>query len=561
MVMEAVVMQPSARSKLTLAMDIFIGLALALLVMALARSVQPALIGLYNDDSNYMLFGKALATGQGYVNLHIPGNPPAARFPIGFPAILAAVMYGAGSVQAEVQRVLWVPIAFTGMFMASCYWYYRAHARLPAWIALMVALCLPFTFVAFQLSYSIMADIPFAALCVVCIAWMERVWRREGGEAAWKSWLAIGLFIGLICLVRYAGGTLLMALALTCLAAWRWKPLVASTVGFGLVFGAWQLFRAMTGGGESYISEYGQRLPDVAALIVALREATTPLLANSLPGLFVPHLAFGTTLTGLLAGCLIATLILFGTLRWFRSPRPGETPLAAAYIIVSLPLVLLWQLSFLYLGSDLLSRLLIPVAPFLFLAFGRGVQEAVALVTRRALPWKTLATLALIPVLWSHFSNLHGIMQSTPARDRIYFGEGAQEVLSWLETNTPRDALLASWNPGLITYYTGRKCVEVDVVAGSDPVKFLTMILRERPTHVVGWPVMRKTKAKKLSDATVVLINAFQQEVPEVLDPVFVSKDSRYVVFKVDYPTLNKHIADAKAAKSRNAEPSAPAQR
>jgi hypothetical protein len=381
----------SPASKFSLALDILIGVALAVLVMAVARSLQPTLIGLLNDDANYMLFAKALATGEGYVNLHYPNNPPAARFPIGFPALLAAVIYGAGSIQAEVARALWVPIIAFGLYIAACYGYFRRQARLAVWLALPLTLCLPFTWTMLQLSNSIMTDILFAFLGLVCIVWMERLWKREGDSASWLPWLAVGLFIGFTCLFRYAGGTLLLALALTCLASRRWKPLASATAGFGLVFGTWLLFRTVTGGGETYVTEYTQRLPDIPAMIVAFREATTPLLAQSLPGLFVPQLTRTLHLGGLIGGTLLSIVMLFGTIRWFRGPRPHETPLPAAYIIVSLPLVLLWQLGFLYLGADLLSRLLIPIAPFLFLAFGRGVQEFAGLFTTRPRPWQALA--------------------------------------------------------------------------------------------------------------------------------------------------------------------------
>lgn len=536
----------SPPTKFPLALDILIGVALAVLVMAVARSLQPTLVGLINDDANYLLYAKALATGQGYVNLHWPGNPPAARYPIGFPALLAAVIYGAANVQAEIARALWVPLLASGAFTGASYWYFRRRARVPVWIAIMLTLCLPFTWATLQLSFSIMTDILFALMGLLGIAWMERLWKREGGSDPWAPWLAVGLFIGFTCLFRYAGATLLLALVLACLPARKWKPVVAASLGFGLVFGAWLLFRNLTGGGESYVAEYSQRLPDFAAMMAAVRDAVTPLLAQSMPGLFVPYLARTSHVVGLIGGVLVSIVVLFGTLRWFRSPRAWETPLPAAYIIVSLPLLLLWQLGFLYLGADLLNRLLIPIAPFVFLAFGRGAQELAAMATPRALPWKVVATVALIPVVAAHMINLHYIVQATPARQQLYFGQGAHDTLDWLTKNTPRDALLAGWNPPTLTYYTGRKCVPLGVIYGTDTVAMLKMIMQWKPAYVVGWPAMRP-EGRSLVDRTIVLINDFQKEVPEVLDPVFVSQDARYVVFKVDYPTLNKQLDAARA--------------
>jgi hypothetical protein len=153
------------------------------------------------------------------------------------------------------------------------------------------------------------------------------------------------------------------------------------------------------------------------------------------------------------------------------------------------------------------------------------------------------------------------ILKATPAREQLYFGQGAHDTLDWLKRNTSADTLLAGWNPPTITYYTGRKCIPLGVIYGTDTVAMLKMIMQWRPGYVVGWPAMRP-EATGLVDRTIVLINDFQKEVPEVLDPVFVSKDARYVVFKVDYPTLNRRLDEAKAERQKRendpaAEPSA----
>jgi hypothetical protein len=56
-------------------------------VGALIVDGQP--VGAIRDDSMYVLLAKALATGQGYRWLHLPGTPAAIHFPPGYPAMLA----------------------------------------------------------------------------------------------------------------------------------------------------------------------------------------------------------------------------------------------------------------------------------------------------------------------------------------------------------------------------------------------------------------------------------------------------------------------------------------
>src|SRR5687768_15019347 len=61
----------------------------ALVVAIVAIPNWPA--GVFQDDGIYVILGKALATGEGYRYLNLPGAPYATHYPPGYPLVLAAL--------------------------------------------------------------------------------------------------------------------------------------------------------------------------------------------------------------------------------------------------------------------------------------------------------------------------------------------------------------------------------------------------------------------------------------------------------------------------------------
>lgn len=75
----------------------YILLAVALLGVGLT-SWRPVPAGVWHDDGVYMLVGKALAGGHGFVYDGVAGTPPAAKFPPLYPALLAVFWAIAGEI-------------------------------------------------------------------------------------------------------------------------------------------------------------------------------------------------------------------------------------------------------------------------------------------------------------------------------------------------------------------------------------------------------------------------------------------------------------------------------
>ena len=56
----------------------------------LAANLGPPAVGAWQDDAIYMVTAKSLAAGRGYRHLQIPGQPLQTKYPILYPAVLAA---------------------------------------------------------------------------------------------------------------------------------------------------------------------------------------------------------------------------------------------------------------------------------------------------------------------------------------------------------------------------------------------------------------------------------------------------------------------------------------
>ena len=73
------------------------------LALAVGLAIVDALpAGVVADDAFYVILARALAAGEGYRYLNVPGHPPATHFPPGYPALLALVSFMTPAFPASV---------------------------------------------------------------------------------------------------------------------------------------------------------------------------------------------------------------------------------------------------------------------------------------------------------------------------------------------------------------------------------------------------------------------------------------------------------------------------
>jgi hypothetical protein len=100
--------------------------SVALFVFALALWAQTdALVGVFYDDGIYVTLAKALAEGEGYRSIHLPGAPAAVHYPPLYPAALALLWRAWPDFPANI--VLFQ--LFDALVFGAAAWVIALHAR------------------------------------------------------------------------------------------------------------------------------------------------------------------------------------------------------------------------------------------------------------------------------------------------------------------------------------------------------------------------------------------------------------------------------------------------
>jgi hypothetical protein len=183
----------------------------AVLALGVGLAIVDALpVGVVADDSFYVILARALASGEGYRYLNVPGHPAGTHFPPGYPALLALLSFVVPAFPDERRRVQGgerrLPRRGVGLRGAAA-----AHARRSrsAWsigVGALTAVSVPLLI----LGNLVLSELCFLALALALLLALERL--VDEPAPAWRV-LALGVAIGVCTLVRTHGIVLVPAAA------------------------------------------------------------------------------------------------------------------------------------------------------------------------------------------------------------------------------------------------------------------------------------------------------------------------------------------------------------
>jgi hypothetical protein len=435
--------------------------ALAVGALALNRH----LIGVFYDDGLYAGIARALATGQGYVHPHLPGEPAVIHYPPVYPLVLAP-FFGTLSVDAAglVGKILNLLFAAAAAGLVALH---ATRARLlgeraPSWVpGLVVAAAI--TAVPVLTTQSVLFAEPLFALLLAATVMLA-----DRGATT-----AAGIAAALVILTRTVGVAAGAGVVVFTLLARRdWRAALRPAIPIAIASVAWLAWTVTHRAGIDpalavNYGSYGEVLKQtgLGALGSSALDLPRPLVAITV-GWLPAGLAMAFELAGLAIG-------LYGL--WLLARRS------------SIAITLLGYLAILAIWPFPPDRFLWAILPWLGLAFMAGAMD---LSVRRwsRIPAAVVTLTAVIGFVMYQGGNLPRRAWETQAAS---ISTTFNELLPALR-ELPDSAILAVDGEALVWLYSGRRAVPLflygyegakETMPG--PAEHRAYLERQHVTHIV----------------------------------------------------------------------------
>ena len=498
--------EPAART--TFADSRTIGVLVAATALAIALIAVPNWpAGVFQDDGIYVILGKALATGEGYRYLNLPGAPYATHYPPGYPLFLALLW----KVSPQFpQNVALFSFASAGFLALAAFGTFRfAHTRLglSALGAGVVAIAGSVSMPAIIFGVFVLSEPMFMALLLPVLIYAERVSERAG----WRDALFVGLAGGALAMVRTTAMFVVPAFVLVLLFRRRFVPAVCALVGCAVFLVPWHLW-VVAHAAEIPPILLGKYGPYDAWLINAIREHGLPFVlqvmwtnARALYGmLWVMFTGSETSPVILHPPVVIAALIVLALGAWRFARR---APVTAWFMAAYMALVVVWPFE----PTRFVWALLPLFSAMVALGIGAVIEWSPSAAPMR---YARIPSLAACGALVAGFAwyNVTGVRQQW--RDSVprVTAARATPVVEWVRASTRPTDVIAMEDDPLLYLYTGRRTIPVGTFT---PEEFLkaqtypfatealhTIIAAYKPTYVIGTTSYGVMSARALSVRT-----------------------------------------------------------
>ncbi|HUE70200.1 MAG TPA: hypothetical protein VMP01_04860 [Pirellulaceae bacterium] len=524
--------------------DLLVALALAaLVIVAGSWQMAPGVCGACHDDAIYVSTAKALAQGQGYRMIDVPGSPPQTKYPIAYPAVLAALWRLWPTFPDNLVLMQGITLLTGAGTVALGYLYLVRFGYFSRTIAAGAGTLCATAPTFLYYSVQTMAEMPFALLSIAALWGLELALERTSSSRG--AQFGVGVLLAMPFLCRTIGATLIVG----GLWVWFWKgrPLRWCLTGVLVATLPWILW-SLSGRGdwdrdpvEGYYTDYvGQwSIGDVSTLFsvvfcnalfivygsahLVLEGASTlakPGLGSlptaivlMLPGAaawlaMTPGLRQGRVLPWALAAYLAAMLV------W--SWHPGRflvpiLPCLAAYLL-SVPAAVVSRLG-LGIGSQRAAAIGLAL---IAIANGALLVRHAGVVSRTGYP---LANITDTQADWASF----------------------RRVFAWLAQHSQPTDVVACGLDSMVGLYAGRQAFRPVVYNpgqlfyGQSAAKSMDRELAEilecrRPRFLVQLPMPGHPWEQPLNEA----VDALRRTHPHWLVVVYQDADPRFVIYQLD---------------------------
>jgi hypothetical protein len=422
--------------------------AIALLLGLFAMNALP--VGFFQDDGHYLILARALAHGDGYRYMNLPGAPAAAHFPPGYPLLLAPIWWMAPSFPANVVYFKLVNVVLLPVVALAIRALGRRSGGLGPIAASVVAIASVASVPVLFLNGLLFSETAFMAALFGLLPVVDRSLEANSRPSP-RLLLSLGLATGALALLRTVGIALLPAALVMLGLRRRWRDAALLLAGALIVLVPWQLWasahaRAVPDAVAGAYGAYGPWLGDAwrTGGVAFVRE----VIAVNLRGLLIPLTLFGLSGSHWLvqATAIVVLVALAGVGARRLWPR------ASATLLLLIPygaLLLVWPFP--------PDRFLWPLWPIVLIAVAAGaghVSSGDRSTSIRHIGRATTAALSLLFVVW-HVRTWPTRMWESGEQANAHMGVSAAKVAAAL----PRDGLVASDQDAMVHLYAGRPAV------------------------------------------------------------------------------------------------------
>jgi hypothetical protein len=461
-------LEPTAGSPTSGAVDRIAPFALAAVAVAVALlTVTPWPVGVFQDDAIYVVLAKALASGQGFRMINMPGAPHATHFPPGYPLFLAALWRLYPSFPDNIVLFKFANTIFLAATAYGTYVFARVRLGLGLAGASVAATVGTLSVVILLITGVVLSEPLYMALLVPTLLAAE----RTADEAHTRQAIVTGALIGVLSLVRTVGVFALPAALVVLALRRRWRDAVALALAALVFIIPWQLWVSAYQGEVpgAFVGKYGAYgswlvagykaggLPFARAVLAKNADALFGFLGYvTLPvAPVVPRLvSLGTVLAVLALGALAV---------WRR------VPVTLVFIAVYGAVILAWPFE--------PMRFALVWWPVLAGLFGAGVRAIwvwrPSSSAPRAVRVAGLACVALVTVGYAVY-NARGVREKWWVNIQSAAGTRARPIAEWVTRSTRPDDVLIADDDLIVYLYTGRRTLPTATFIALSHIRPLT---------------------------------------------------------------------------------------
>jgi hypothetical protein len=422
----------------------------ALVLIVAVLTVTPWPVGAYQDDAIYTVLAKALAEGDGYRMINLPGSPHATHYPPGYPFFLSLLWrlspnFPDNIVLFKFANAAWLAVAALGAWMFA-----RRRLQLASAPAAAVAAAGTLTIIVLLVTGVVLSEPMFMALLFPALLLSE----RAADEGSVRIAIAAGVACAVLALVRTIGAVIIPAALLVLLHRRQIRAALAMGISAAACLLPWQLWVSawqhevppvLTGKYGAYGQWVAQGYQDGG--VEFARDIVIRNLAATLEFLGFIFMPVTSNWLRAVAFAIVCMLAAVGLAVLAKRAR-----VTALFLVAYIAVVLLWPFD--------PTRFLIAIWPVLTLG---GVAAVMAAWQWRpgasALRMLRVAALGLSAVIIGGFVALNSIGYSRQwwASIQRDTGRRAKPVVEWVAAQTNPSDILTVDDDLLVFLYTGRQ--------------------------------------------------------------------------------------------------------